>query len=170
MATQRTGGMTVIGILNFVFGGLGCIGSLLLILGGGAFALFGSAMEEAAAADGTSTEGFAEAAATGGAMFVLLGLVGMALGILLIVAGVGVMKVRPWGRTCSLAYAGSKIIMGVGAAIIGGFGFVTIMGFIYPVVLGVLFTRPAWKAAFSAETAATSDTTTGDQDQFQAAA
>ena len=73
MATQRTGGMTVIGILNFVFGGLGCVGSLLMILGGGAFALFGSAMEEAAAAEGMSTEGFSEAAATGGGMFMLLG-------------------------------------------------------------------------------------------------
>ncbi|MCH8342631.1 MAG: hypothetical protein IH983_01440 [Planctomycetes bacterium] len=148
MATQRTGGMKVIGILNYVFGGLGCLFSLLMVLGGGAFALFGSAIEEAAAAEGRSTEGLAEAAATGGGMFVLLGLVGMVLGVLLIIAGVGVMKVRPWGRTCSLAYAGSKIIMGVGAVIIGGFGFVTIMGFVYPVVLGVLFTRPAWKAAF----------------------
>ena len=80
MGTQRTGGMTVIGILNFVFGGLGCVGSLLLILGGGAFALFGSAMEEAAAAEGMSTEGFAEAAGTGGGMFMLLGLVGLVLG------------------------------------------------------------------------------------------
>ncbi len=169
MATQRTGGMTAIGILNFVFGGLGCVFSLLMVLGGGAFAFLGSAMEEAAAAEGMSTEGFGEAAATGGAMFMLLGLVGLVLSVLLIIAGVGVMKVRPWGRTCSLAYAGSKIILGIGAAIIGGFGFVTIMGFVYPVVLGVLFTRPAWKAAFSAGTA-TSDTATGDQDQFQAAA
>lgn len=162
--------MTAIGILNFVFGGLGCVFSLLLVLGGGAFAFLGSAMEEAAAAEGMSTEGFGEAAATGGAMFMLLGLVGMALGVLLIVAGVGVMKVRPWGRTCSLAYAGSKIILGIGAGFITGFGFGTIMGFVYPVVLGVLFTRPAWKAAFSTGTAAASDTTTGDQDQFQAAA
>ncbi len=168
MATQRTSGMTVIGILNFVFGGLGCVGSLLMILGGGAFALFGSAIEEAAAADGVSTEGIAEAAATGGGMFMLLGLVGMVLGVLLIIAGVGVMKVRPWGRTCSLAYAGSKIILGIGAAFIGGFGFGTIMGFVYPVVLGVLF-MTRWKEAFSAGTV-TSETTTGDQDQFQAAA
>ncbi len=135
--------MTVIGILNFVFGGLGCVFSLLMVLGGGAFALFGSAMEEAAAAEGMSTDGLAEATA-GGGMFMLLGLVGMVLGVLLIVAGVGVMKVRPWGRTCSLAYAGSKIIMGIGAAIIGGFGFGTIMGFVDPVGLGVLFMRPAW--------------------------
>ncbi len=140
--------MTVIGILNFVFGGLGCVGSLLMVLGGGAVAFLGSAVEDAAAAGGTSTEGLAEAAAAGGGMFMLLGLVGMVLGVLLIIAGVGVMKVRPWGRTCSLAYAGSKIILGIGAAFIGGFGFGTIMGFVYPVVLGVLFMTPRWKAAF----------------------
>ncbi len=140
--------MTVIGILNFVFGGLGCVFSLLMVLGGGAFALFGSALEDAAAAEGMSTEGLAEAAGTGGGRFVLLGLVGMVLGVLLIIAGVGVMKVRPWGRTCSLAYAGSKIIMGAGAGFIAGFGFATIMGFVYPVVLGVLFMTPRWKAAF----------------------
>ncbi len=140
--------MTVIGILNFVFGGLGCVGSLLLVLGGGAFALFGSAIEDAAAAEGVSTEGLAEAAATGGGMFMLLGLVGIVLGVLLIIAGIGVMKVRPWGRTFSLAYAGLKIIFGALAGFIAGFGFGTIMGFVYTVVLGVLFMTPRWKAAF----------------------
>ena len=90
---------------------------------------------------------------------------------MLIVAGVGVFKVRPWGRTVSLAYAGSKIIVGVAGALFGMFTIMTVaIGFVYPIVLAIMFMKPGWKAAFSADTATSDTTTTGDQDQFQAAA
>ena len=140
--SQRTTAMAVIGILHIVTGSLTCVGALINMLGGGLVAAIGSAAEhEMNGASG-------QAAMVGGAL-ILFGIVGLAFGAGLLAAGVGVLKVKPWGRSLSLAAAALGITFSLGQALIlGAFGVGTIVGMIYPLVLFALFMTPAWKSAF----------------------
>ncbi|MHC5023791.1 MAG: hypothetical protein ACYTGG_07755 [Planctomycetota bacterium] len=143
MNNQRTGGMTAIGILNIIFGSLGTLGSLMLVLGGGLLAVGGAAME---AEMGAEAEGMGAAAAAGGGMIMIIGLVGAVVG------GIGVLKCAPWGRTLSMLCCGVIGLMSVLTIVMGDFGIVTLGMIGYAGAQIGLFFKPEWKAAFGGET------------------
>lgn len=145
MNTRRTGGMTAVGILNIIFGSFASIGALVTVLGGGLMAAIGSAAEQ------EMTGATGEAAAFGGAL-ILLGLFGLTIGVMLLVAGIGVLMVKPWGRNLSLAAATLAIVNNIGQAVLlSAFGLGTVIGMAYPIILIGLFMNPSWKAAFSGQ-------------------
>lgn len=158
MNTQRTGGMTAIGILNIIFGVLRCLGGALIILGGGLLAGLGASSGEAAGQE----------VAVAGGLAAVLGLVAFANGVLLLIGGIGVLKVASWGRLFSLAAAALSVVITLGDGMFSGFGFGTLIGLIYPAVLFYVFFQPEWKAAFSGMPA-TAGTFTSE-DEFRTAA
>jgi hypothetical protein len=166
MNQTRTGGMLTIGILNIVFGSIRCVGALLMVLVGGGLAAFSSAAPPEMADSG-------QVASFGGAV-VMLGLFGFAIGAMLLIGGIGVLKVAPWGRGFSLAAGTLAIVNTLGQAVIlSAFGLGTFVGLVYPVILIACLMRPDWKAAFAGECAfepgVIDEVETGD-DQFKAAA
>lgn len=165
MNTNRTGGMTAVAVLNFIFGGWTVLGSLLIVLGGGLLAAFGGAV----AASGESGGATAAGAGIG---ITLVGLLSLCAGLLLVVGGIGILKMKPWARQACLAYAGIAVIVNLaGIALLGtGFGIGQIVGFAYPALLAYLFlANPQWKQAFSASSSAASHSRS-DQDNYRAAA
>jgi len=139
MSNQRTGGMTAIGILNIVFGSVRGLLALFTILGGGLVAALGSAAGEEA---GTSV------AAQGGAIAVI-GLVALVCSIMLLIAGIGVLKMKPWGRSLSLAAAALWLITSIGQVFMLEFSVTAVLGMVYPAIVVGLFMTPAWRHAFS---------------------
>ncbi len=156
MNKQRSGGMTAIGILNIIFGSLGSLGSLVMILGGGLLAAGGSAME---AQMGPDAEGFGEFAATGGAIFMAIGVAGLLTWVALLVSGVGVLKLAAWGRKLAMICGGVMALLGGVSVVANGFGLGNLGMFVYGVLLIGLFLKPQWKAAFTPASSGAGDGT-----------
>lgn len=104
---QRPTSVTVFGILNIVFGALALICTPFSL----AFLFVPNpAMETPAMA------AFANPAYR--AWTLAMGVAGMGVSVLLIVAGIGLLKCRPWGRKISIGYAVYTIVASlVGAAV-----------------------------------------------------
>src|SRR5262249_38271017 len=94
MATHRTGGMTAIAVLNIVLGGMQILAGLFHLLG--SFVLMFELLRMGA---------FDIPIAR-----VALSLLLLATGIVGIVAGSGIFRLRSWARTLSLVYAGLLIL------------------------------------------------------------
>ncbi|MCP4847377.1 MAG: hypothetical protein GY899_05450 [Verrucomicrobiaceae bacterium] len=131
---KRPGGLTALAVLNFVFGGLGAIGAL------GMLALFGAAN---AATDGAAgelmSEGMSEAGLSGGMLMVTM-VLAVVSSILLIISGVGYIKLkRGLGRNMGSLY-GILALVGTAIGIVGGqpFGLSSIIGLIYPLLTLIL--------------------------------
>lgn len=148
MDSQRTGGMTAIGVLNIIFGSLGTLLCLLMVVGGGLLAAGGAAME---AELGAEAEGLGATAATGGAIVVLIGLAGAVAWILMFVGGIGVLKVASWGCKMSLIGAVCVALLNLVSLFTGGFGITNVLMIGYCVTVVALFMKPEWKAAFSGQ-------------------
>jgi hypothetical protein len=132
MAHERTKGMTIVGYLNMGIGAL--------------FALIGSLM--AFAGSGFMSYSSAKAAGTPGDFIMLIGVATAAINLMLLAAGLGVMKMALWGRSLSLAYGAMGVVV-YSAAIIGaGFDPFFTAALVYCIALVSLFFRPAWKSAF----------------------
>ena len=141
---MRTGGMTAIGVLNIVFGSIGTLMSLLVVLGGGLLAAGGAAMEAEMAGE---TEGMGTAVAAGGGLIAVMGIVGVVACATMIVSGVGVLKLAPWGRMLTIA-CGSIIALLNIFSMTQGFSITSLLFAGYGVMLVALFMKPDWKAAF----------------------
>ncbi len=164
MNTNRTGGMTAVAVVNFILGGWGVLGSLFLVLGGGLLAAFGGAVS----ASGESGGG---AVAGAGIGITLVGLLSLCAGLLLVVGGIGILKMKPWARQACLAYAGIAVVVNLaGIALLStGFGVTQILGFAYPAILAYLFlANPQWKQAFTPATGASQSQ--NDQNNYRTAA
>jgi hypothetical protein len=159
MTPNRTGGMTAIGILNIVFGSLGSLFSLLVLLGGGIIAASGTA----AGSSGTT-------AAAGGGLIMLVGLVFLACWATLVFAGIGVMKMTHWGRTLSIVCGGVIALLQLVSFVTTGFNFVGLIVLAYGAALVGLFMQPAWRDAFAPSASSTSSSTTSQSDQYRRAA
>ncbi|MCW5777180.1 MAG: hypothetical protein KIS87_12150 [Phycisphaeraceae bacterium] len=162
MNTNRTGGMTAVAVLNFILGGWGMLGGLFLALGGGLLAVFGGAV---------SASGESGGGAGAGIGLTLVGLLGLFAGLLLVVGGVGILKMKPWARRACLAYAGIAVIVNLaGIALLStGFGLTQIIGFAYPAIIAYLFlANPQWKQAFTPSAGASQSQ--NDQNNYRAAA
>ncbi len=139
MGKQRTGGMTTIGVLNIIFGTLGCLVFLLMILGAGF-------MTAAGAAAGGEEGSFI--AVTGG-IFMLLAIAGFAGNLMLFISGIGILKMASWGRTLGLA-SGTLGVLVYGGILFGGFSIPMAVSLVYCGVLAGLCFSSGWKSAFGA--------------------
>ncbi len=165
MGTHRTGGMTAIGVLNIIFGALGGLVGLLVVLGGG-FMAGGGAMMGAEGSDEAGMMGGGLAAM--GGLVMLLGLGTLTINLLLLIGGIGVLKVAPWGRTLSIAYGALGVLI-YGATLTGGVTLTNVIALGYCLLLLWLFFRPTWKAAFTAGHHDTMMHGRDDEDQREAA-
>ncbi len=124
---KRPGGLTALAVLNFVFGGLGALGLLVMFA---ALSIVGAAGEAVEAESGTNP--WAEASL--GMLWVIL-LLSLASTVLMIVAGVGYLgQKRFLGRTLGNGYAITSLAGTAIGLTIAPFGFGTIIGLIYPVL------------------------------------
>ena len=163
---KRPGGLTALAVLNFVFGGFGIIGGLMaLVVGGvasssgGAFDEFAKATREAArqaaqkSGDAEAIEAMnkiAPVAKEASTMFYILGILGLILAALLIVAGVGYLKQsKKIGYLFGNAYGVAAIIVVILQIVMlgAGFGFTMILGLAYPVITLALL-NTAFKESF----------------------
>lgn len=152
MPTPRTTGMTVIGILNIVFGSLGSLMMVFVVLLGGLFAAGGAQL----AGDGTAEgQGVGAMAAAGGGLVMLIGLIGLACWMLLLVSGIGILKVAPWGRKLAIVCGVGGIALQALSLVTGGFdlNLMTIATVGYCGMLLYFCMTPPWKAAFCGQTA-----------------
>ena len=154
---RRTGGTTAIAILNIVFGGLGVLNGLFHLLGAAVlmFELLRLGVFEIPVAR------------------LAFSLLLLATGVVGVIAGVGMLALRPWARALSLGYGGLlilccgfsflmvPIIATIGTYNIGSvdaYGLARLILFsalyvvlpvIYSIVLGVVFYTRGWKTAFA---------------------
>ncbi len=136
---HRTGSMTAFGILNIVFGALGTLMFSLMVLGAGVLT--------AAGASSTTEEG--NMLAMGGGILMLVGVVGLAINVMLLASGIGVLKVARWGRTLSIIYGGLGLGLYGWSLATSEFSITTVVALGYCVVLLALCFSPGWRAAFS---------------------
>lgn len=151
MTTQRTGGMTAIGILNIIFGSFGTLFSIMFVILGGLFAVGGMAMESEM---GSEAEGMGAAAAAGGGFIALIGIVSVIFGLMTIFAGIGVLKLAPWGRTLTIVCGFGIVGLNLLGIATGGIGFFSIVSIAWgAILLGFCFSQE-WKNTFAASGAA----------------
>jgi hypothetical protein len=115
----RPTGVTVIAILQLIFGGLGLCGS---IVGAGGQAMKFQASSSTGTATGTVTEQDFEAElekrAPGYKVVQVTELVlGFVTSGLMIASGIGLLNMRPWGRTTAIVYAALSIAIRIPSVI-----------------------------------------------------
>ena len=138
--------MTTIGVLSIILGSLGVLLALLVSLVGGLLAGAGSEMAGTGFVEG---EQFGTTVAMGGSIILLIGIATLGINLMLLISGVGVLKMAPWGRRLSISYGVLGILVfGVSLAS-QGFGLFNAAYMAYSVVLVAMFMTPGWKAAFS---------------------
>ncbi len=130
---RRPGGLTALAVLNFVLAGL----AALSLLGAIVVVAFSGALKDAAQKP-EDRQVFEALEGMNMGLWVMIIVSGALALVLLIVAGVGYLKMRKWGRTCGNVYALTAIASGVLGAIFtpselgGGFSISTIIGLVYP--------------------------------------
>ena len=126
---KRTGGMTAIAVLDVLLGVLAILVSCQMLMSG---------------LQGTAG---AHAPAGGAAAFAL---VRIALGVALIVAGLGMFRMARWTRSLSIGIGVVWVVLNVLEPILLHYPMLqVVMGSIYPIVLIAVFQLPSWKRAFS---------------------
>ncbi len=148
-AGKRPGGLTALAVINFVFGGFGCLGVagmfvMLALINGSIGDDSNEQQKEMAAA-------WKEAGM--GVFYAMVAWTAVSSG-LLIASGVGYLKQHPfWGRTLGNVYSLLSVVLSVVFAMVlkesvgGGFNLGTIVGLIYPVLTLVLL-NTTFKADF----------------------
>ncbi len=164
MGNKRTGGMTAVGVLNIVFGAIGALFALLIVLGGGMIAAMGAGME---AEFGAEFEGAAVGTAGLGGVMAIVGIVAFAASAAMLFSGIGVLGLKPWGRKLAMVCGGAWAVLNI-ITLFSGFNLFNLGFAVYGGLLVWLFLQPDWKAAFSGQPAAIEDTQSIDE--FQQAA
>src|SRR5688500_1023193 len=101
-------GLTVIGILNIVFGALLSIIPLIMLVVAGMLTNVGM---KAASEGGRGGEGVGALFAFRGGALIAITLIVLALNVMLIVAGVGILRRARWGRILSLIWAVLTVLL-----------------------------------------------------------
>jgi len=145
---KRPGGLTALAVLNFVFTGFGLLSLLALI----AILKFAdAAMATASEKDRAAIAAFDELGIGPWALIVGSSLV---TSVLLLVAGIGYLKMRRWGWIAGNLYALLAIVTSVLTVFLfppmlgGSFNLMSIVGLIYPVLTAILL-NTTFKAEFS---------------------
>ncbi len=160
MGNRRTGGMTAVGVLNIVFGAIGALFAILIVLGGGMMAAMGAGME-------AEFEGAAAGAAGVGGIMAIAGIVAFGASAAMLFSGIGVLGLKPWGRKLAMICGGAWAVLNI-ITLFSGFNLFNLGFAVYGGLLVWLFLKPEWKAAFSGQPVAIEDTQTIDE--FQQAA
>ena len=160
MGNKRTGGMTAVGVINIVFGAIGALFAILIVLGGGMMAAMGAGME-------AEFEGAATGAAGLGGIMAIVGIVAFGASAAMLFSGIGVLGLKPWGRKLAMVCGGAWAVLNI-ITLFSGFNLFNLGFAVYGGLLVWLFLQPEWKAAFSGQPAAIEDTQSIDE--FQQAA
>ena len=160
MGNKRTGGMTAVGVLNIVFGAIGALFAILIVLGGGMMAAMGAGME-------AEFEGAAAGAAGVGGIMAIAGIVAFGASAAMLFSGIGVLGLKPWGRKLAMVCGGAWAVLNI-ITLFSGFNLFNLGFAVYGGLLVWLFLQPDWKAAFSGQPVAIEDTQSIDE--FQQAA
>jgi hypothetical protein len=143
-AGKRPGGLTALAVFNFIFGAMGVLSALGMMV---FIPMLGRLPEDAMADMGPEQIAQLEALQEVGAgLFVALAVLSLISALLLILSGIGYLGLKKFlGRTLGNAYGILGIIATVGSAmfmpvVLGGGSFTigTILGLIYPVLTLVL--------------------------------
>jgi hypothetical protein len=143
-AGKRPGGLTALAVFNFIFGAMGVLSALGMMV---FIPMLGRLPEDALADMGPEQIAQLEALQEVGAgLFVALAVLSLISALLLILSGIGYLGLKKFlGRTLGNAYGILGIIATVGSAmfmpvVLGGGSFTigTILGLIYPVLTLVL--------------------------------
>lgn len=142
---RRPGGLTALAVLNFVFAGLHALNVLGAVF---LYAMAGELKQQMKTADDRAVfEAFENMNVGLWALILISTFLGL---VLLIVAGVGYLKMRKWGRTYGNVYALISIVASILGAIVtpselgGGIGIATIIGLVYP-LLTLYFVNATFK-------------------------
>ena len=144
---KRPGGLTALAVLNFVFTGLGLLSLLALVA---VLKFADQAMATASEKDRAAIAAFGEMGMGLWALIVGSGLITSAL---LLIAGIGYLKMRRWGWIAGNLYAVLSIVTAILTGLLmpptlgGGFNLMSIVGLIYP-VLTVILLNTTFKAEF----------------------
>ncbi len=106
----KSGAVTAVGIINIVLGSLVTLGGICFLLSGLVFT--GAAVD---ARNQFGPQGGGGLFAAAGAMIVVLAILVLVLGVAEIMAGVGVLNRRPWGRILTLVLAGLVALSALGS-------------------------------------------------------
>lgn len=152
--------MTAVGVLNIVFGAIGALFAILIVLGGGMMAAMGAGME-------AEFEGAAAGAAGVGGIMAIAGIVAFGASAAMLFSGIGVLGLKPWGRKLAMVCGGAWAVLNI-ITLFSGFNLFNLGFAVYGGLLVWLFLQPDWKAAFSGQPVAIEDTQSIDE--FQQAA
>jgi hypothetical protein len=140
---NRPGGLTALAVINFVFGGLGCLSALGMIV---LIPLLGQITAQAGDIPPEQAAQLEALQEVGAGIFITIGVLSIITAALLIISGIGYLKLKKvLGRTVGNAYG----ILGIASTLAtmlwlpaalggGSFGIGTIIGLIYPVLTLVL--------------------------------
>lgn len=149
--SKRPGGLTALAVINFVFAGFGLLSMLAMV----ALLQFAdAAMATADAGDRAAIEGFQNLGMGVWALIVSSEVVTSAL---LVIAGVGYLKMSRWGRSAGNLYAALAIASAMLSALLmpaalgGGINLMTIVGLVYP-ILTLLLLNTTFKDEFRTTT------------------
>lgn len=156
--------MTAVGVLNIVFGSIGALFAIMIVLGGGMVAAMGAGME---AEFGGEFEGAAAGTAGMGGIMALVGIVALIACGVMVFSGIGVLGLKPWGRKLAMFGGGAWGVLNI-ITLFSGFSLFNLGFAFYGGLLVYLFLQPEWKAAFSGQGVAIDDVQTSDE--FQQAA
>lgn len=156
--------MTAVGVLNIVFGSIGALFAIMIVLGGGMIAAMGAGME---AEYGAEFQGAAADTAGMAGIMALVGIIGLVACGAMVFSGIGVLGLKPWGRKLAMIGGGAWAVLNV-ITLFSGFSLFNLGFAVYGGLLVWLFLQPDWKAAFSGQPGAIDGVQTSD-DFHQAA-
>ena len=136
---KRPGGLTALAVINFVFGGIAvfsAMGLVTLAAAANLVAAGGSAAANAATNDASReaiNKSMAAVGASSGLLY-LLAFVTLIVAVLLIVSGVGYLKMKKFGYMIGTAYALVAIISVVVQLVSLPFGVMNVLGLAYPII------------------------------------
>jgi hypothetical protein len=149
-AGRRPGGLTALAVINFVFAGFGLLSVLALVA---LMQFMGDLKADASAQDRVVFQAFEDMGMGLWALIVITSIVSSAL---LLIAGVGYLKQRPWGKLTGNLYGLTAIASSLLSALVmpsalgGGFNIGTIIGLVYP-ILTLALINTTFKGEFGRE-------------------
>jgi len=157
----KSGAVTAVAVINFVFGALTLLCGLLFMLGGALFGSMFGAISDAAAkqpnVNPADAQKIADLAAKGGgwfaAIFAVIGFVVLLFGIFAIIGGVGVIGRKQWGRILTLvlgALAGLLTLLFLAGSIVSPGNIIPVVFFgAYCALVFVILLKQQYAVEFS---------------------
>jgi uncharacterized membrane protein (DUF2068 family) len=144
----ESGAVTAVSVVNYLLGVLQLMCGGCLTFGGGVLAGLGGFMnQEEAGLDPEQAEAMEQVMQLGGGVIAVLGVAYLLFGVLLLVAGYGVMKRQRWGRTLTLVLGGIAGVLAI-LGLLGGEWFGTTANLAYAIFVFVVLLNRRYAAEF----------------------